>query len=107
MRSVVVLPAPLGPRNPKISPVGTVRSTPATASTTCLRVLKTRRSPCVSIAACATPTPLALFSLFRSSDILLPTHGNYVPPLARGVPALLHPSRAGQPPEVFRRAPPH
>ena len=29
MRSVVVLPAPLGPRKPKISPSATVRSTPA------------------------------------------------------------------------------
>src|SRR5450759_293047 len=49
MRSVVVLPAPFGPRNPKISPECTVRSTPATASTDRLRDLKTRRSPRVSI----------------------------------------------------------
>src|SRR6202022_2616006 len=51
MRRVVVLPAPLGPRNPKISPDRTVRSTPATASTTRFRVLNTRLRPCVSIEA--------------------------------------------------------
>ena len=33
IRSVVVLPAPLGPRKPKISPSATSRSTPRTAST--------------------------------------------------------------------------
>ena len=33
IRSVVVLPAPFGPRKPKISPVPTSRSTPRTAST--------------------------------------------------------------------------
>src|SRR5258706_14575744 len=49
IRSVVVLPAPLGPRNPKISPWRTARSTPATASTARLRDLKVRRSPLVSI----------------------------------------------------------
>src|SRR5437763_417526 len=47
--SVVVLPAPLGPRNPKISPALTVRSTPFTASTVCLRDLKVRVRPRVSI----------------------------------------------------------
>src|SRR5207245_6846142 len=59
MRSVVVLPAPFGPRKPKISPDLTVRSTPATASTTCLRVLKTRLSPWVSIAPSTPPKPIA------------------------------------------------
>ena len=33
MRRVVVLPVPLGPRNPTISPAATSRSTPATAVT--------------------------------------------------------------------------
>src|SRR5437667_7393278 len=33
IRSVVVLPAPLGPRNPKTSPFGTSKSTPLSAST--------------------------------------------------------------------------
>ena len=32
IRSVVVLPAPLGPTRPKISPSSTIRSMPATAS---------------------------------------------------------------------------
>src|SRR5579859_5803248 len=49
MRSVVVLPAPLGPRKPNISPAFTARSTPATASTMRLPDLKVRRRPCVSI----------------------------------------------------------
>ena len=41
--SVVVLPAPFGPRRPKTSPEATVRSTPATASTfgNCLRSPRT------------------------------------------------------------------
>src|SRR5438105_8491744 len=51
MRSVVVLPAPLGPRKPKISPRRTSRSTPATASTCRPRDLNTRRRPRVSITA--------------------------------------------------------
>ena len=38
MRRVVVLPAPLGPRKPKISPASTSRSTPFTASTALLRL---------------------------------------------------------------------
>src|SRR5579864_5242635 len=53
MRSVVVLPAPLGPRKPKISPACTRRSTPSTATTSRCRDLKTRRKPCVSITASA------------------------------------------------------
>src|SRR5256886_15394709 len=51
MRRVVVLPAPFGPRKPKISPRLTSRSTPATASTCRRRDLKTRRRPRVSITA--------------------------------------------------------
>src|SRR6266436_3491958 len=53
IRNVVVLPAPFGPRNPKISPRRTLRSTPATASTCRLPDLKTRRKPWVSIAGSA------------------------------------------------------
>src|SRR5215510_10170723 len=55
MRRVVVLPAPFGPRKPKISPSATVRSRPATASTVVvwrrLRVWKHLRNPFVSIIA--------------------------------------------------------
>src|SRR5262245_15412450 len=51
MRSVVVFPAPLGPRKPKISPEPTWRSTPATASTGPVRVLKVRFRSVVSIIA--------------------------------------------------------
>src|SRR5690349_2678183 len=58
MRSVVVLPAPFGPRKPKISPRRTLRSTPATASTTRLRVWKTRRKPRVSIIASGSAVPI-------------------------------------------------
>src|ERR1700751_6098844 len=54
MRSVVVLPAPLGPRKPNISPARTRRSTPSTTTTSRCRDLKTRRRPRVSITASAT-----------------------------------------------------
>jgi hypothetical protein len=40
MRSVVVLPAPLGPSSPVISPSRAVKLTPSTAFTTPVRVLK-------------------------------------------------------------------
>src|SRR4249919_677681 len=40
MRSVVVLPAPLGPSRPVISPSRAAKLTPSTAFTTPLRVLK-------------------------------------------------------------------
>jgi hypothetical protein len=43
------LPAPFGPRNPKISLDLTVRSTPATASTVRLRDLNERLKPRVWI----------------------------------------------------------
>ena len=49
MRRVVVLPAPLGPRNPKIEPASTRRSTPATASTTSSFLPKVRRSASVTM----------------------------------------------------------
>ena len=58
IRSVVVLPAPLGPRKPKISPASTVRSTPRTASTVDLRALKVRRRSSVSIIGPAGPVAL-------------------------------------------------
>src|SRR5215212_1028034 len=45
MRSVVVLPAPLGPRKPTISPASTSRSTPTTACTSCLRLRNVRARP--------------------------------------------------------------
>ncbi len=48
IRRVVVLPAPLGPRKPKISPAPTARSTPRTASTSRLaRIVKVRTRSCV------------------------------------------------------------
>src|SRR6185437_13984889 len=51
--SVVVFPAPFGPRKPKISPSATLRSTPATASTTAVlrwrRVWNDLRRPLASI----------------------------------------------------------
>ena len=40
MRSVVVLPAPLGPSRPVISPSRAAKLTPSTAFTTPVRVLK-------------------------------------------------------------------
>src|SRR3982750_1839102 len=58
MRSVVVLPAPLGPRKPNISPGITWRSTPTTASMVRLRVLKIRRRPRVSITASGLLSPI-------------------------------------------------
>src|SRR4051812_26893186 len=45
MRSVVVFPAPLGPRKPTISPASTSRSTPTTARTSCFFLRKVRASP--------------------------------------------------------------
>src|SRR5262245_33800825 len=51
MRSVVVLPAPFGPRKPTISPSSTVRSTPRTASTRPLRLENVRARPQVSMIA--------------------------------------------------------
>ena len=45
IRRVVVLPAPFGPRKPTISPALTVRSTPRTASTVRLRLVKVRARP--------------------------------------------------------------
>src|SRR6266851_2149424 len=58
IRSVVVLPAPFGPRKPKISPRRTLRSTPTTASTTRLRLWKTRRRPRVSIIGSGSELPI-------------------------------------------------
>ena len=49
MRSVVVLPAPFGPRKPTISPGCTVRSMPRTASTVPRLVLKDFARPLASI----------------------------------------------------------
>src|SRR5262249_15542769 len=51
MRSVVVLPAPFGPRKPTISPSSTVRSTPRTASTRPLRLENVRARPQASMIA--------------------------------------------------------
>ena len=51
IRSVVVLPAPFGPRKPTISPSSTVRSTPRTACTVRLRLLNVRVRPLASMIA--------------------------------------------------------
>lgn len=54
MRMVVVLPEPLGPRNPKTLPRGTVRSSPFTASwPPRYRLVR----PCVSMTDGTFPTP--------------------------------------------------
>src|SRR5215813_5794750 len=55
MRSVVVLPAPLGPRKPTISPSATARSTPRTASTVRLRLRNVRVSPFASMIVMTCP----------------------------------------------------
>src|SRR5215813_2409320 len=55
IRRVVVLPAPLGPRKPTISPSATLRSTPRTASTVRLRVRKARASPLASMIVMSCP----------------------------------------------------
>src|SRR5689334_23893842 len=54
-RRVVVLPAPLGPRKPTISPSATVRSTPRTASTVRLRLRNVRARPSASIIGILVP----------------------------------------------------
>ncbi|AKZ58175.1 hypothetical protein SAM23877_5130 [Streptomyces ambofaciens ATCC 23877] len=53
IRRVVVLPAPLGPRKPRISPARTVRSMPRTASTGPCFVSKVRARPAVLMIAMA------------------------------------------------------
>ncbi|HEU5417031.1 MAG TPA: hypothetical protein VFV41_05025 [Streptosporangiaceae bacterium] len=61
IRSVVVFPAPFGPRKPTISPSGTLMSTPRTASTVWRRLVKLRASPAASIimAICVIPSAAA------------------------------------------------
>ena len=49
IRRVVVLPAPFGPRKPTISPASTVRSTPRTACTVRLLLVKVRARPLASM----------------------------------------------------------
>src|SRR5215472_5221134 len=56
IRSVVVLPAPFGPRKPTISPSLTVRSTPRTASTVRLRLLNVRARPFASMIGMVVPS---------------------------------------------------
>ncbi len=66
MRSVVVLPAPLGPRKPKTCPAPTDRSTPWTASIVPPLVLKDRRRSCVSIIV----RPIGVGALMSHSFVL-------------------------------------
>jgi hypothetical protein len=58
-RIIVVLPAPLGPSSPKISPLGISRSTWSTATTSSNRFVSPRRriaaSVTIPMAACGTP----------------------------------------------------
>jgi hypothetical protein len=56
MRIVVVLPLPFGPRKPKISPLGTSKSTASTAVKSPKRFV----SPRTSMAAGAAPTLISL-----------------------------------------------
>src|SRR6266699_7210589 len=79
MRSVVVFPAPLGPRNPTISPRPTVRSTLATASTTPRRVLNTRPSPRASIIVIRFLQELTAFRRDRNRPVLPGTGPHYFP----------------------------
>src|SRR5919112_4065613 len=55
MRTVVDLPAPFGPRKPKISPGWTWRSTPRTASTSPSRPVNRLTSPSASTAGRPSP----------------------------------------------------
>src|SRR6266513_3932907 len=94
MRSVVVLPAPLGPRNPKISPRITFRSTPTTASTVRLRVLKMRRRPRVSITASGLLSPIP--GDFAGRGLL--AAGNHFPErLLHGSAAAVSPDHGDRP----------
>ena len=56
IRSVVVLPAPFGPRKPTISPGSTAKSTPHTASTRPCFVVNARASPRASMMATGQPS---------------------------------------------------
>src|SRR4051812_34729709 len=71
MRNVVVLPAPFGPRKPKISPSETSRSTPRTASTVFFsrpwRDVNDLRNPRVSIMREAYDAQVLLVKLDYSS----------------------------------------
>src|SRR5215469_9541122 len=69
MRSVVVLPAPFGPRKPTISPSSTARSTPRTASTGPLRLLNVRASPRASMIAM--PSSLRLLGAVGSCRVAI------------------------------------
>src|SRR5262245_56743925 len=83
MRSVVVLPAPLGPRKPKISPAFTCRSTPATASTGPVRILNVRLRSVVSIIVLRIGVGFVMLTLlvscpmlFRSTTCTVQHHGS-------------------------------
>ena len=72
MRKVVVLPAPFGPRKPKISPANTVRSMPETASTMPRRLVKVRLRPRVSmIGPGVSVRPVDMVNDWRSAVILM------------------------------------
>src|SRR6188472_4825135 len=72
MRRVVVFPAPLGPRKPKISPAFTWRSTPATASTAPVRDLKVRLRSAVSIIIVRIGVGSVMLTLLVSCPMLSP-----------------------------------
>src|SRR5207245_277501 len=81
MRSAVVLPAPFGPRNPKISPALTFRSTPATASTTPRRLAKLRRRSrvckTVSTVSCSSPCLFSsVYSIIDTRELTICKNGD-------------------------------
>ena len=60
IRTVVVLPAPLGPRNPNTSPAVTVRSMSRTASIPSLNVRRSERAAMDTSAVVGDATNLSL-----------------------------------------------
>src|SRR5258708_10343803 len=80
IRSVVVLPAPLAPRKPKISPRATVKLTPSTAVTTPYRLTS-------CLASTAADAPAAI-------EVIACT----LPDVAAYLPCLTPPHHLGAPP---------
>src|SRR4029079_3321156 len=70
IRRVGVVPEPLGPRKPKISPASTWRSTPATASTGPVRVLKVRLRSLVAIIVLRIGVGFVMLTLLLSCPML-------------------------------------
>src|ERR1700727_1763439 len=93
IRSVVVLPAPFGPRKPKVSPLATSMLTPRTASTVPPRALKLLRRSLVVITF-STGSLLSISG--RAEEIRLQRgHGLVFALLVDGTPPLDALPRAG------------